>query len=160
MTKPRDIPNEDANLTAKRIITEMVTWDCVTDAHIAGSIRRGAILVSDIDLVITTREPELVKELLAGSPLMGEPRRTMFQVDGIQVDLCLVTDDCVGAALLHFTGPVRSNIRMRVQAKRRGLVLSQWGLVDRDTGVVVAARTEADVYDALGLPFVAPEDRR
>ncbi len=157
--KPRDIPHAIAYATAERAVNELETYNDVITVHIAGSLRRGEPFVSDIDLVIVAKTLD-VKHEFAASPIQDPNPRTPYQIDGIQIDLCVVPPGYEGSALLHFTGPVRSNIRMRVQAKRRGLSLSQWGLVNPDHEDGAVSGTEADIFEALGLPFVAPEDRR
>jgi DNA polymerase (family 10) len=67
-----------------------------------------------------------------------------------------------GAALQYFTGSKAHNIRTREIAVRKGLKLSEYGLFDAKTGELIVARTEEDVYERLGLPWIPPtmrEDR-
>ncbi len=63
-----------------------------------------------------------------------------------------------GAALLYFTGSKEHNILLRQRAIERDWKLNEYGLFDRDD-VVVAGREEVDIYEALDLPYIAPELR-
>ena len=47
-------------------------------------------------------------------------------------------------------------------AVRKGLKLNEYGLFEAASGDLLAAETEAEVYEALGLPYIEPtlrEDR-
>jgi DNA polymerase (family 10) len=77
--------------------------------------------------------------------------------NGLQVDLRHVPEGAFGAALLYFTGSKEHNIELRRLAIEQGLSLNEYGLTRGET--VVAARTEHDVYAALGLAWVPPELR-
>jgi DNA polymerase (family 10) len=72
--------------------------------------------------------------------------------------------------LHHFTGSKDHNVQMRQRALTRGLSLSEWGLVPaegegtakkkaEDRSQRTAAKTEAELFAALGLRFVPPELR-
>jgi DNA polymerase (family X) len=61
-----------------------------------------------------------------------------------------------GAALLHATGSPEHLEQLRVLAERKGMRLESDGL---HKGRSVVAAQEADIYRALGLPFIEPELR-
>src|SRR5439155_128591 len=67
--------------------------------------------------------------------------------------------EAFGAALQYFTGSKAHNVRLREMAARRGLKISEYGVFDEATGARVAGETEADVYAAVGLPWIPPELR-
>lgn len=50
------------------------------------------------------------------------------------------------------------NIAMRSWLKRYGCGLSERGLIGPDKQVV-ASKTEKDIFDAIGIPYIKPEDR-
>jgi len=75
------------------------------------------------------------------------------------VDLRVVEPDCFGAALQYFTGSKQHNIRVRELAQRKGLKISEYGVFNEKTSRRVAGKTEAEVYEAVGLPFIPPELR-
>lgn len=59
--------------------------------------------------------------------------------------------------LLYATGSKEFNVRMRQRAKSMGLLLNQNGLF-RD-GKPLAVQSEKGFFDALGMAYLAPEDR-
>lgn len=111
----------------------------------------------------------------------GPTKSSVLTASGLQVDLRIIPEDHFGAALLYFTGSKEHNIKLRSRALDRGLTLNEWGLykitidkraeagksggrVEKTTAHApsakpLAAKTEADVYKALGLPFIEPEIR-
>ena len=59
----------------------------------------------------------------------------------------------------YFTGSKSHNIALRDRAIARGLKLNEYGLFRVDDGSLVAGTSEADIYEALGLPEIPPELR-
>jgi DNA polymerase (family 10) len=75
-----------------------------------------------------------------------------------------VPPDCYGAALVYFTGSKEHNVKLRRRAVERGLRISEYGVFriekeDTGDGEWIAGREEADVYAAVGLPWIPPEMR-
>ena len=58
------------------------------------------------------------------------------------------------------TGPAKYNIQMRGQAKRKGFRLNEYGLYNRESGEYVAGTTERSIFEALGLEYEAPTERK
>lgn len=70
--------------------------------------------------------------------------------------------DRYGAALNYFTGSKEHNVALRELAQKKGLTLSEYGLcrqADKEHKRPVAARTEEEIYAALGLAYIPPELR-
>src|SRR5262249_22573805 len=67
--------------------------------------------------------------------------------------------ESMGAAMQYFTGSKDHNVAIRTRAVKMGLKLSEYGLYRVEDDVAVAGATEAGVYEALGLPWIAPELR-
>jgi DNA polymerase (family 10) len=141
----------------------------------AGSLRRGKETIGDIDIVASASDPAALHRALQQAPgvskvLVSGDTKTSVRTDrGVQVDLRTVDDAQYGAALLYFTGSKEHNVRLRERAQRLGMRLNEYGLFRETEGAEgtpqsrgeapVAARTEEDVYDALGLWWVPPELR-
>ena len=129
---------------------------------IAGSLRRQKTFVHDIDIVAIVADETAQKRLddwLAnrfGRQANGKPARR-GEIRGMAVDIYIATPEDVGAQLLTWTGSAEYNIRMRAKAKRKGFKLNQYGLWRGDERV--AGRTEAEIFEALGLEFKPPEKR-
>lgn len=139
------------------------------DIYPGGSIRREKPTVGDIDLVVNDPRvgksfyQKFIDELKAAGHLV-EPRAVgeshcSVLVDGFLVELKKTTPENLGAALLFVTGSGDFNMGMRAYAKAKGFALSQYGLKNRDSGELVAGKTEEDIFKALGVPYVAPKDR-
>ena len=74
----------------------------------------------------------------------------------------MIPREAWGAAMIYFTGSKAHNIRIREMAVRKGLKLNEYGLFARRAGELLAAETEEEVYERLGLPCIPPtlrEDR-
>lgn len=110
----------------------------------------------------------------------GEDRWTLEGQHGdgksgpsVQVDLRVLPKSSWGAALLYFTGSKEHNIRLRSRALEMGFTLNDWGLFPLQKGASAEERsaphlrgvkpaagaTEAEVYAALDLEWIAPELR-
>jgi DNA polymerase (family X) len=128
----------------------------------AGSFRRKRDTVADLDFVAVGGAAAAM-DALAAQPEVGRvlnrgPTKSSVQLTkGMQVDLRVVPPESWGAALLYFTGSKEHNVRLRALAQGKGWKLNEYGLFDGDRRI--AGATEDEVYEALGLPFIAPELR-
>jgi DNA polymerase (family 10) len=91
--------------------------------------------------------------------LRGETKCSVEAGGGLQVDCRAVAAESFGAAWQYFTGSAAHNVRLRSRALRAGLTLNEYGVFRLETGARVAGASEADVYAALGLPWIAPPQR-
>ena len=78
---------------------------------------------------------------------------------GLPVDLKIVAPDQFGNLLQHFTGSKQHNMAMREAAVRKGLHVSEYGILDDASGETWRCATEEEVYERLGLPVDPPELR-
>ena len=150
---------------AAALLLEYLRAECPTVVFDnVGSIRRGADTSGDIDILATGSDPhvmttftmyKLVERILG----QGETKSSVRLWGGIQADLRLVPAESRGAAMQYFTGSKSHNIALRDRAITRGLKLNEYGLFRVDDGALVAGRTEAEIYDALGLADIPPELR-
>ncbi len=86
----------------------------------------------------------------------GESKTSVVTRRGTQIDLRVVAQHQLGAALLYFTGSKGHNIKLRQRALARGLTLNEYALSEIEGGRVVASETEEQIYKALDLPFIPP----
>jgi DNA polymerase/3'-5' exonuclease PolX len=123
-----------------------------------------------IDYLAETVDLLLAAGVLAPHPTdpkRGERYSKLLEPrSGLQVDLFTARPETFGLILLMRTGPAAYSQRLVTQAKRRGHhvadgELHKGGLGRDDHGPCVRVPTpeEADVYRALGLPFVEPGER-
>lgn len=134
-------------------------------ATYAGSLRRMRDTVGDIDLLVAADDAGPIMDAFTAMPLVarvlahGPTKSSVVTTKGVQVDLRVIEPSVWGAALLYFTGSKPHNIRIRDIAMHAGLKLSEYGLFEADTGALVVAEREEDVYDRLGLPWIPPTIR-
>jgi DNA polymerase (family 10) len=95
----------------------------------------------------------------------GPTKASVILEGGIQCDLRVVSDAEFPFALAYFTGSKEHNIVMRQRAIQRGLRLNEYGLFKskeetRDPKLLVACKTEEEIFAKLDLQFVEPELRK
>ena len=130
---------------------------------VAGSYRRRRDTVGDLDVLVTAKNGAAVGDRLvryenvAEVVAHGPTRTTVMLRSGLQVDVRAVPEQSYGAALLYFTGSKAHNIALRGLANQHGWKLNEYGLFSGKRRI--AGATEEDVYEKLGLAFIAPELR-
>ena len=165
-------------------------------ATIMGSYRRGAKDSGDIDLIITKPGANLatlrtivfdelvpllykqgfLKASLATSR-SNDPSGTTWHGASClpesnvwrRMDLLLVPEEELGAALLYFTGNDIFNRSIRLLARKKNMRLNQRGLykdVKRgrrgeklNEGILVEGRCEKKIFELLGVPWREPHER-
>jgi DNA polymerase (family 10) len=159
----------DARPLVDEILQSLRALDSVTQCSVAGSFRRSRETIGDVDVLATSTDSEeamktlaehsLVEKVLAsGSTKMRVRLSPVF--DGqtkLEMDLRVVPDESYGAAMQYFTGSKEHNIVVRRRALDLGLSVNEYA-VTRD-GEYVCGRTEQEVYEAVGLPWIPPELR-
>ena len=161
---------------ADDIATNLLAWlrqcPAARQVEAAGSWRRGRETVGDLDLVVDGDDSATVMDRLAAWPdtaavlQRGETRMSIRGPQNVQIDLRVVPPESFGAALQYFTGSKEHNVRLRSRARELGLTINEYGVhrLGSDEAApprsgAVAGRTEADVYAAVGLPWIPPELR-
>jgi DNA polymerase (family X) len=133
--------------------------------ELAGSARRMTDTVKDLDVIATATDPlalartatelDLVQD--AGTP--SEAGVRLRTHTGLSVDLRIVAPDQFGNLLQHLTGSKEHNMALRDAAVRKGLHVSEYGVLDDATGETHRCPTEAQVYALLDLEYIEPELR-
>lgn len=136
------------------------------DVTAAGSVRRGKETIGDVDLLVTGQDAAQVLARFVKHPKVHEvlahgdnKASARVGLEGIQVDVRALPTESFGAALQYFTGSKEHSIVLRQRALRQGLTLNEYGLAKVDSGERVAGRTEAEIYETLGLAWIPPELR-
>jgi DNA polymerase (family 10) len=163
---------EEADAIASQLVAWLSESPAVQRIEAAGSLRRGKETIGDLDILVEA-EPDAavaVMDRLVAWPetadvlLRGETKTSIRGPRGVQVDLRVVGAESYGAALQYFTGSKEHNVRLRGRARDRGLSLNEYGVYPlpasgTDSGQSLAGRQEADIYAAVGLPWIPPELR-
>ena len=140
--------------------------EAVNRLEFAGSYRRGKESVGDLDLLVTSEDPEAVMDHFSKLSQIqeiiqrGETKMSIRVSDSFQVDLRVVDDASWGAALQYFTGSKEHNVRIRGMAKAIGLKINEYGVFKSDDeSCRVAGANEEEIYALVGMPWVPPELR-
>jgi len=139
--------------------------------EVCGSLRRRKETIRDIDILVSSDKPMPIMDRFVKLPGVkqvtghGETKSSVLisHPDAghpvlMNADLRVVTDDQFPFALHHFTGSKEHNVTLRSRAQARGMKLSEYGLFDTD-GKIIPCKTEADIFEGLGLAYIPPEMR-
>lgn len=154
----------EARAQATPLLDFLLGLEGVVAAEVAGSLRRRRETVGDLDIVVCAAGDAMpiiaallaypqVAEVIASGPT----RSTLRLKSGMQVDVRIVGRMSFGSTLQYFTGSKAHGIALRRRARRLGCKLNEYGLF-RGTERL-AGDTEQGLYNALGLPWIAPELR-
>jgi len=137
----------------------------INKVSIAGSLRRKKETIGDIDILVSSKNPEEVMDYFVKYNdvqrvlLKGNTKTSVLLNDNLQVDLRVVKDESFGAALQYFTGSKEHNVKMRSIAIKKGFKLNEYGLFKKDTEKYEVGKTEEEIYKKLGLTYIEPELR-
>ncbi len=154
-----------AQPAAQTVVDALKGLPQVKKIDYAGSLRRMKETIGDIDILVSSTEPNAVMDAFTTLPQVkevlarGKTKSSVIVKEGTQVDMRVVEPDSYGAALQYFTGSREHNIKLRELAIRRELKINEYGVFRVKTGSKIAGRTENEVYGALGLPNFPPELR-
>ena len=141
----------------------------VKKTQIAGSLRRRAETIGDVDILVAgTKGESIIKaftdagfvlDVLAAGPTKGSAI-IQTQSTSVHVDVRVVLEKSFGAAAQYFTGSQQHNVRLREIAVKKKLKLNEYGLFKADK--MIAGAREEEIYKKLGLDYIQPvlrEDR-
>lgn len=158
------------NLGVALPIAEYVKEDLIKGAsidkiEICGSIRRMKETIGDIDILVTSNNPNEVMDYFTNMEIVkevinkGDTKSTIITPEGIQIDVRVVEPISFGAAVQYFTGSKQHNVKIRELAIKRGLKVNEYGVFKIDNEKRVCGEKEEEVYNTLGLPLIPPEMR-
>jgi DNA polymerase (family 10) len=130
---------------------------------VAGSFRRAAETVGDLDILVTAKRSGEVMDRfttydeVAEVSAKGPTRSTVVLRSGLQVDVRVVPEESFGAALYYFTGSKAHNIAARRIGQKKGLKINEYGVFRGQKRI--AGETEDQIFKLLGLHFIPPELR-
>jgi DNA polymerase/3'-5' exonuclease PolX len=135
------------------------------NVYIAGSTRRGSLVIHDFDLVSNYTYQELKDHLskFDNIEIINKGKqRVRIQItkksgDSIEGDVRLVPTESLYSGLLYFTGPKEFNIRMRGIAKAKGMLLNEYG-IDFE-GKLITFDSEEQIFEFLGMKYLYPNSR-
>ena len=167
----RGLERAEVEPLASKIVSSIDSY--CTRVEVAGSIRRRRDTVNDIDLVVEPKPQcwiKLINEMRRGfnavTEKQGDKLATLHvpfaskQGQGyVQVDLYRASKITWGILLLIRTGSAEYNIFLAKLAIRKGYRLTYSKGLLNEKGKVIASKTERDVFQALELDYISPQDR-
>ena len=149
----------------EQLVAALAAHPAAERVQLAGSARRMTDSVKDLDIIATAHDPLALAQAAVALELVesaGTPAEAGVRLrthTGLAVDLRIVAPDQFGNLLQHFTGSRDHNMALRAAAVRRGLHVSEYGVLDDATGTTHRCATEAEVYALLGMADIEPELR-
>jgi DNA polymerase IV len=189
------IPRDEVTSLGNVVKAAATSIDPKVEVIVGGSYRRGASSSGDIDFILTKPSTTSTKELLGFlTKLTNHLTDTGFLVAALstpsqtgskwhgccvlpgipkpiwrRIDLLLVPESELGAALIYFTGDDIFNRSIRLLASKKGWRLNQRGLyknvlrgpgrVKLNEGSLIEGKDEKKIFAALGVPWRPPEQR-
>ncbi|MGH3042012.1 MAG: DNA polymerase/3'-5' exonuclease PolX, partial [Gaiellaceae bacterium] len=149
----------------RRAVTEIEESGLAERVSEAGSVRRRCETTKDLDLIATATDPAALtaffaeREWVAEVVARGGTKATVVSHEGFRFDLRVVPPESYGNLLQHFTGSKDHNVALREEAVRRGLSVSEYGVLDVESEKTFQAADEEAVYAHLGYAWIPPELR-
>ena len=167
--KPAErMPYAVAKKIADNIISTVIKIPGVQKATLAGSLRRKKESIGDIDIIVMA-EPKYRKQIASKFTALPAIKKVLakgntkvsvvLNPNDVQVDIRIVSPYEYGAALLYFTGSKEHNIKLRTIARNRGYKINEYGLFEAGTHNRIAGATEEEMYRALNMHYIQPEER-
>ncbi|MHA7924393.1 MAG: DNA polymerase/3'-5' exonuclease PolX [Marinobacter sp.] len=153
----------EAEQVAAPLLAYLDELEEVSQIEVAGSYRRRKETVGDLDILVASANSAPVMERFTRHPEVGrvvsqgKTRATVYLKSGLQVDLRVVKAASFGAALHYFTGSKAHNVAMRKMALEKKLKINEYGVYRGRKRV--AGKTETEVFEQVGLPWIPPELR-
>jgi len=165
--QPDRLPFDAVRGVRQNIETALSAMKDVKRFSIAGSMRRMRETVKDLDFIIATEQPEVVKEQLLQLAdikeviASGDTKVSVVIEDhyDVSVDFRMIRDDAFATTLHHFTGSKDHNVAMRQLAKARGEKISEYGVENIETGEVTTFDSEKAFFKHFDLYEIPPEVR-
>lgn len=187
-----NIPRDEITETEIFLANEAHKIDPDLEIMICGSYRRGKLTSGDIDLLMYHPDVKTSKEIINPEKYgvvsfleifintltdkkflldhmtddnykikyMGFCKYKKYPVR--RIDIRFVPYISLPTAMLYFTGPYELNTIMRTAAKKRNMILNEYGLYKVDENgerTPLKIKSEADVFKNLGMTYLTPVER-
>jgi DNA polymerase (family X) len=145
---------------AQEMLATLAQVPGVTQAAIAGSLRRMKETIGDIDILVAADSPDDVMacfgslDIVESVAARGPTKTRVVLLNGMGADLRVLPAERWGTLLAYFTGSQAHNIRLRELALKKGLSLNEHAFTPVDGGAEILCPTEEEVYATLGLPYI------
>jgi len=157
---------KDVEPVAKKLLSILKKMKLVHSVEVAGSYRRGAVTVGDLDILVTgdldnAKAEKAIRKVYPDITILGSGETKISFVifpNNLQIDIRFLPKESYGAALLYFTGSKDFNVKMRKKAIEMGYLLNEYALFK--DGEYYKGATEQAVFKALNMKYVEPKKRK
>ncbi len=152
-----------ATAAARSLEAALAAHPHTARVSLAGDLRRHRETVRDIDLVLSSDQPESVSAALSGHEDVAEvistgvSRTTVRLKSGLEANLRTVAEDAFPFVLRQLTGSNEHNDQLCARARTMGIELDEDGLYRGKERLPCAS--EAEIFQALDLDYIPPELR-
>jgi DNA polymerase beta len=179
------IPRAEIDQIKRLLLRELAGVDKRLIGQICGSYRRGRSFSNDVDFLFIHPDIEDSESSDLLERFIERLQRRGYVVDSLtgsdvktkfmgffrlnkngkirRIDIRFLPARSFPTAELYFTGPGPFNQKMRSIAKRKGYKLNEYGLYRHDKVTDdwrrVAVKSEKDVFRALDIEYLTPEER-
>lgn len=184
------IPRKEITATEKYLIKKAHAIDPELEIMICGSYRRGKKTSGDIDLILYHPKIKTKSQVLYPKKhhvpayldlFIEELEEDNFLIDTIsfknmkymgfsqykkypvrRIDIRYFAYESLPSAMLYFTGPYELNTHMRKEAKKRHLLLNEYGLYKDKPGEElkkIKVKSEKEIFEILGMKYLTPVER-
>lgn len=186
-----NIPRKEITAVEKFLINEAHKIDPKQEVVICGSYRRGKTISNDIDVLMYHPDIKNTKQIQSEKYdsksyleiFVNKLTDIGFLLDNMtdknynikymgfckfkdnpirRIDIRYIPYNSLPTAMLYFTGPYELNTIMRSAAKKRSMILNEYGLYKlNESGIKTLKKitSEADVFKALGMDYLTPSER-
>lgn len=151
---------------------------------ICGSYRRELSISSDIDILLCNMDISTMEDIILGENILSEYVKYLhdkkFLLDDItdkniktkymgfgkfknnpirRIDIRLIPTVSYFPALLYFTGSYEFNQNMRLEAKKQGYKLNEYGLYDNRNNDMIFIFSELEMFKILNMTYLPPNKR-
>ncbi len=157
------VPLAEAEAYVRPLLDALRATPGVEQVEVAGSFRRRSETVGDVDVLVASNHASAVANAFLGYPdvkevlARGETKCSIVLRSGLQVDLRIVRPSSYGSALHYLTGSKPHNIAVRRLGVKRRLKINEYGIFRGKRQI--GGRTETEVFESVGLPWIPPELR-
>jgi DNA polymerase/3'-5' exonuclease PolX len=179
------IPRDEITLINNYLNGILKNIDKNLSITICGSYRRLKPTSNDIDILLTHPKIktklqlknknyllEFVRQLKTNNFILDDLTDKDYEVKYMgyckyknnpvrRIDIRYIPFESHPTALLYFTGSGNFNKRMRSLAEQLGYMLNEYGLykLNGNQKIKIKISSEKDVFDALGMEYLTPEQR-
>lgn len=144
--------------------------------EVVGSYQRGADSSGDVDIIISSdinpqillkrfveqlTEDDIITDQIIQGPMkfvgvIRDPENRLHR----KLDIWSIPRPSWICALVSLTGPASFIIRLRLEAKKKGLKVSEYNIMDLKTNKKFYPSSEDEYFNILGLKYIPVYDRK